>query len=70
MKTLHSILCANGKELIESITIAEIDKNFQPIPKTGKTFACDTILIAVGLNPLNEFTWEAMDAEVPCGSCR
>ena len=63
--TSHSILCANGKESIESITIAEIDKNFQPIPKTEKTFACDTILIAVGLNPLNEFTWEAMDAGIP-----
>lgn len=63
--TSHSILCANGDETVSSITIAEIDKNFKPISGTEKSFACDTILIAVGLDSLSEFTIEAEQAGIP-----
>jgi len=63
--TSHTILCANGDDTVESITIAELDKNFQPVKGTEKTFTCDTILIAVGLNPLSEFTLEAEAAGLP-----
>jgi NADPH-dependent 2,4-dienoyl-CoA reductase/sulfur reductase-like enzyme/Pyruvate/2-oxoacid:ferredoxin oxidoreductase delta subunit/bacterioferritin-associated ferredoxin len=63
--TSHSILSANGKETVESITITEIDNKFQPIPGTEKSFACDTILIAVGLDSLSEFTIEAEMAGLP-----
>jgi len=63
--TSHTILSANGKESVESITIAKIDKNFQPIAGTDQSFTCDTILIAVGLDPLNEFTQEAEQAGLP-----
>ncbi len=57
--TSHTILSANGKETVESVTIARIDKNFKPIEGTEKTFECDTILIAVGLESVSEFTQEA-----------
>jgi sarcosine oxidase, subunit alpha len=60
----HTVLSAQGKETVESITIAQIDKNFKPIPGTEKSFLCDTILIAVGLEPLNEFTAEAETAGI------
>ena len=63
--TSHTILSANGEETVESITIAQIDSNFKPIPDTEKSFACDTILIAVGLDSLNEFTLEAEQAGLP-----
>jgi sarcosine oxidase, subunit alpha len=63
--TSHTILSANGKESVESITIVEIDSRFKPIPGTEKTFSCDTILIAVGLDPLSEFTIEAEEAGIP-----
>ncbi len=63
--TCHTILSANGDERVESVTIAEVDRNFSPIPGTEKTFACDTILIAVGLNPIDEFTREAETAGIP-----
>jgi NADPH-dependent 2,4-dienoyl-CoA reductase/sulfur reductase-like enzyme/Fe-S-cluster-containing hydrogenase component 2/bacterioferritin-associated ferredoxin len=63
--TSHSILSANGGETVESITIAEVDDGFQPVPGTEKTFACDTILIAVGLDSLSEFTLEAEQAGIP-----
>jgi len=63
--TSHTILSANGQETVESITIAQIDNNFMPMAVTEKSFACDTILIAVGLDPLNEFTQEAEMAGLP-----
>ena len=60
--TSHTILSANGKDKVESVTIAEVDKNFNPLPNTEKTISCDTILIAVGLNPIDEFHQEAEEA--------
>ncbi len=71
--TKHTILAANGTERVESIVIAELDESWNPIEGTEKTFPCDTILLAVGLNPINEFyekalefnldTWIAGDAQ-------
>jgi len=63
--TSHTILAANGLEGVESVTIAEVDDSFRPIPGSEKTFACDTILIAVGLSSLDEFTQEAQAAGIP-----
>lgn len=57
--TSHSVVSANGQDHVESITIAAVDDHFNPLPGTERTFACDTILIAVGLNPVNEFTAKA-----------
>jgi sarcosine oxidase, subunit alpha len=66
--TSHSILCANGEETVQSVTITAVDENFQAIAGSAKTFACDTILIAVGLDSLNEFTIEAEMAGLPVDS--
>ncbi len=59
--TSHTILSANGAEQVESVTIAQVDGKFRPIPGTEKSFACDTILIAVGLDPVNEFYAKARE---------
>ncbi|MEN6312027.1 MAG: FAD-dependent oxidoreductase [Acidobacteriota bacterium] len=53
--TSHTVLSANGKEAVESVTIAKVDGRFRPVPGTEKSFACDTLLIAVGLDPVDEF---------------
>ncbi len=63
--TSHTILSANGNETVQSITISKVNDKFQPIPGTEKSFACDTILIAVGLDSLSEFTIEAEQAGIP-----
>ncbi|NLW18099.1 MAG: FAD-dependent oxidoreductase [Candidatus Cloacimonetes bacterium] len=63
--TSHSILSANGNETVESVTITQIDDKFQRIPGTEKSFDCDTVLIAVGLDSLSEFTQQALDAGIP-----
>ncbi|MDD2331539.1 MAG: FAD-dependent oxidoreductase [Candidatus Cloacimonetes bacterium] len=63
--TSHSILSANGEETVESVTIVQVDNKFQPVKGTEKSFQCDTILIAVGLDSLSEFTIEAEQAGLP-----
>jgi len=59
--TSHTILSANGTDQVESVTIAKVDERFRPIPGTEKSFACDTVLIAVGLDPVNEFYEKAKE---------
>jgi NADPH-dependent 2,4-dienoyl-CoA reductase/sulfur reductase-like enzyme/Fe-S-cluster-containing hydrogenase component 2/bacterioferritin-associated ferredoxin len=63
--TSHTVLSANGHERVQSVTIVAVDEGFHPIHGTEKTFACDALLIAVGLNPLEEFTLEARTAGIP-----
>jgi len=52
--TGHTIVRASGRGEVESVTIAAVDRNFRPVPGTERTFACDTVLIAVGLDPVDE----------------
>jgi NADPH-dependent 2,4-dienoyl-CoA reductase/sulfur reductase-like enzyme/Fe-S-cluster-containing hydrogenase component 2/bacterioferritin-associated ferredoxin len=59
--TSHTIVSANGEQSVESITVAQIDKDFNFITGTEKTYPCDTILIAVGLNPVDEFYHKAKE---------
>ena len=47
------------------MTIAAVDERFRPVAGTEKTFACDTLLIAVGLDPIAEFTAQAETAGLP-----
>ena len=63
--TSHTILSANGEESVESVTIARVDEHFHPIPGSERTFACDTVLIAVGLDPVNEFYLKAREFGLP-----
>jgi len=53
--TSHTVLSADGREAVESVTIARVDEAFRPVPGTERTYVCDTLLIAVGLDPVNEF---------------
>lgn len=59
--TSHTILSANGTDHVESVTISKVDSSFHPIPGSEKSFECDTLLIAVGLDPVNEFYVKASE---------
>ncbi len=59
--TSHTILSANGVEGVESVTISQVDSKFRPIVGTERSFACDTVLIAVGLDPVDEFFVKAQE---------
>jgi ferredoxin/thioredoxin reductase len=63
--TSHTILRAEGKDEVESVTIAEVDRKWQPIPGTEKRFECDTVLVAVGLDPVDEFLHKANEFGLP-----
>jgi thioredoxin reductase len=47
----HTVTDVVGKENLEEITIQEVDKNYNFIDGTQKTFKVDTLLLSVGLIP-------------------
>lgn len=49
--TGHTVLEAQGMDLVEEVTICRVDENFCPIPGTEQILAADTICLAVGLTP-------------------
>ena len=59
--TSHTILRADGKDHLESVTICKIDKNFKPISGTERSYEVDTLLIAVGLSPVDEMYQKAKE---------
>jgi sarcosine oxidase subunit alpha len=67
--TRHTILRADGKEGLESVTIAAVDEKFRPVPGTEKKFEADTLLIAVGLSSVDEFHAQAKEAGMEAFVC-
>lgn len=63
--TSHTVVSANGNEEVESVTIAAIDATWKVIPGSEKTFSCDTVLVAVGLEPVDEFHRKAKEFGLP-----
>ncbi len=54
-----TIIDIKGKGRVESVTIAQVDANKQPIPGTEREISCDTVLFSVGLIPENELAKKA-----------
>jgi len=52
----HNITRINGRERLESVTIAQTDGKKEVIPGTEKVYECDTLLLSVGLIPENELS--------------
>ena len=46
----------HGKDRLEGVTIANVDKNRRIIPETKEYIECDTLLLSCGLIPENELT--------------
>jgi sarcosine oxidase, subunit alpha len=63
--TSHTFVSANGSGSVESVTIARVDDSWQPVPGTERSFPCDTLLIAVGLDPMDEFHHKAREFGIP-----
>lgn len=59
LKLSHTITNIKGKERVEGVTIAEVDKNRKPIKSTEEYIPCDTLLLSVGLLPENELSRKA-----------
>jgi len=63
--TSHTIVSAEGGERVEKATIAGLDGNWNIIPGTERTYPVDTVLIAVGLDEVNEFHRKALEFGIP-----
>ncbi len=62
--TSHTVLKAEGSGKLEKVTIAKIDSDFKPLPGTEMTFDVDTLLVAVGLAPVNELLLKAREFDM------
>jgi NADPH-dependent 2,4-dienoyl-CoA reductase/sulfur reductase-like enzyme/Fe-S-cluster-containing hydrogenase component 2/bacterioferritin-associated ferredoxin len=62
--TGHTVVCANGKDKVESVTIGRLDEDWRVIEDSHKTFEVDTVLMAVGLAEVNEFYLKAKQWEM------
>jgi len=55
----HTVIKIHGKERVEGVTVAKVDKNMKPIKGTEEFVKCDTLLLSVGLIPENELSKKA-----------
>jgi sarcosine oxidase, subunit alpha len=60
--TSHTVLSANGVERVESVTVARVDASFRRVAGSERSFACDALLIAVGLESVDTFAHKARAA--------
>ena len=56
LKFSTTVVQIHGKERVEGVTVAAVDKNRKPIPGTEEFIECDTLLLSVGLIPENEIS--------------
>ena len=61
----HTLLGVQGDGRVEKATIAQVDEDWNPIVETAKTFAVDTVLIAVGLSSADEFYNAGLEGGFP-----
>ncbi len=52
----HTVTSILGKDRIEGVVVAKVDKNRKPIKESEKIYECDTLLLSVGLIPENELS--------------
>ncbi len=58
LKFSHTITAIHGKERVEGVSVAQVDKNRRAIKETEEFIPCDTLLLSVGLIPENEISIE------------
>ena len=52
----HTVTEVHGQERVKAVTIAQVDKDWNPIAGTERMIECDTLLISAGLIPENELS--------------
>ena len=56
LKLSHTVVDIKGRERVEGVTLAKVDERGKPILGTEEEYACDTLLLSVGLIPENEIS--------------
>jgi NADPH-dependent 2,4-dienoyl-CoA reductase/sulfur reductase-like enzyme len=52
----HTISEIHGRDRVEAVTVARVDRSWNPIPGTERVMQCDTVLVSAGLIPENELS--------------
>ena len=55
----HTVTEIHGNSRLTGVTVSEVDGQLKPIPGTEKEYACDTLILSVGLIPENELSIDA-----------
>ena len=55
----HTVTRVDGRRRVEAVEVSRVDEAGVPIPGTGQTYPCDTLLLSVGLLPENELSRSA-----------
>ncbi len=56
LKLSHTVIDIEGKDRVTGITIAQVGPDRKPVKGTEEHYACDTLLLSVGLLPENELS--------------
>lgn len=52
----HTVTNIKGHSRLEGVTVAKVDEHLHPISGTERDYACDTLILSVGLIPENELS--------------
>lgn len=55
----HTIKRILGEKQVEGVEIVALDEKWQQVAGTEQIIECDTVCLAVGLNPMTELAWMA-----------
>ena len=55
----HTVTRMKGRDRLEAVVVSQVDEKKQPVPGTEKEYACDTLILSVGLIPENELSLSA-----------
>ncbi|MCI8742607.1 MAG: FAD-dependent oxidoreductase [Lachnospiraceae bacterium] len=55
----HTVTDIHGNSRLTGVTVSQVDEKMRPIPGTEKEYACDTLILSVGLIPENELSIDA-----------
>ena len=55
----HTVTNIRGRSRLEAVTVSRVDEHMKPIPGTEREYACDTLILSVGLIPENELSLDA-----------
>ena len=67
--TSHTVISAEGDGKLERITTVAVDESFKPIEGTARTYDVDTLLVAVGLSPIDELYYKLTEFGLECWTC-
>lgn len=55
----HTVTQIHGGSRLTGVTVAQVDEHFRPIDGTEREYACDALILSVGLIPENELSVRA-----------